>query len=217
MSALPRLHLVTDDVVLADRAFPELLDRVLERCGAVAALHLRGHHTTGARLTAIGDAAAAAVLRHGAWLLVNDRIDVARAVRANGVMLGARSLGPAEARALLGAGARIGASVHAAAEAVQAEVEGADFVMLGTIWATASHPGRAGAGTALVRDTAARSTLPVIAIGGITPERLAESAAAGAHGVAVLSGIWRAADPAAAAGDYADGVQRTWPEEGGMQ
>src|SRR5690606_27223636 len=111
LSALPRLHLVTDDVVLADRAFPELLERVLDGCGAVAALHLRGHHTAAARLTSIGDAAAAAALRHGAWLLVNDRIDVARAVRANGVMLGARSLGPADARALLGAGARIGASV----------------------------------------------------------------------------------------------------------
>lgn len=217
MRTLPRLHLVTDDGVLADPVFPDMLERVLECCGAIAALHVRGHETSGARITAAADAASAAALRHGAWLLVNDRIDVALAVRANGVLLGARSLAVSDARALLGAGAPIGSSVHAAAEAVQAEVEGADWLMLGTIWETVSHPGRAGAGASLVRNIAALTALPVIAIGGVTPARVKEAAAAGAHGVAVLGGIWRAADPVAAAAEYAGSVRRAWPADSGVE
>jgi thiamine-phosphate diphosphorylase len=134
-------------------------------------------------------------------------------VRANGVQLGARSLAVSDARALLGAGARIGRSVHGVEEAVGAEADGADFALLGTIFESASHPGRAAAGPSLVSDAVAGAALPVIAIGGITPERVAAVAAAGAHGVAVLGGVWRAADPAAAAAMYADAVMSAWTQD----
>lgn len=211
--SLPRLHLVTDDAVLADASFPETADHVLARCGSGLALHLRGHGTTGAKLHALGEHLAASTLRHGAWLIVNDRIDIARAVRANGVQLGERSLAVADARALLGAGARIGCSVHGPAEAQQVQADGADFVVLGTIYETASHAGRRAAGVELVERTAARTSLPIIAIGGITPERVKAVARAGAYGVAVLSGVWRAADPAAAAETYARSVREAWQQE----
>ncbi|MGH7464127.1 MAG: thiamine phosphate synthase, partial [Longimicrobiales bacterium] len=84
MNLLPRLHLVTDDAVLADAGFPELAEAVLDSCGRRAALHVRGHRTTGARLYALGERLRAAALRTGAWLLVNDRVDIALALRANG-------------------------------------------------------------------------------------------------------------------------------------
>lgn len=208
--SLPRLHLVTDDAVLADPAFETAAAAVLESCGPCAALHVRGPQITGARLHAIADRLQAVALRTGAWLIVNDRIDVAMAVRANGVQLGARSLAVTDARALLGAGAHIGRSVHDPADAVQAETDGADFVVLGTIYETASHAGRAPAGTQLVRATVDRTVLPVIAIGGITPERIAEIQAAGAYGAAVLGGVWRAGDPAAAAADYVAATGSAW-------
>ncbi|MBR9990832.1 MAG: thiamine phosphate synthase [Gemmatimonadetes bacterium] len=211
MNALPRLHFVTDDAVLADRAFPDVAERVLECCGRSAALHVRGHATSGARMHAVAQRLQAAALRTGAWLLVNDRLDIARAVRANGVQLGAQSLAVADARALLGAGARIGRSVHGAAEALEAEADGADFVLLGTIFASASHMGRAGAGVGLVQDTVGRTTLPVLAIGGITNARVADVAAAGAYGVAVLGGVWRDDDPVRAAAAYAGTVNSVWP------
>jgi thiamine-phosphate diphosphorylase len=214
LSPLPRLHLVTDDAVLADAAFADAAESVLECCGRLAALHVRGHATSGARLHAIADRLQTAALRTGAWLLVNDRVDVAMAVRANGVQLGSRSLPVADARALLGAGARIGCSVHGAAEALQAESDGADFVVLGTIFESASHAGRAAAGTRLVRDTASRTLLPVLAIGGMTPDRLADVAGAGAHGAAVLGGVWRAGDPASAAAEYAEAVRSAWHQNG---
>lgn len=211
---LPRLHLVTDDAVLAEPEFGAVAERVLDVCGRTAALHVRGHAATGARLHAIAERLQTVALRTGAWLLVNDRVDIARAVRANGVQLGRRSLAVADARALLGTGARIGLSVHEVAEALDAEADGADFVVLGTIYESASHPGSATGGTELIRRCAARTVLPIIAIGGMTSSRIVDVAAAGAHGAAALGGIWRADDPAVAAAEYVAAVRAAWPAEG---
>ena len=213
MKPLPRLHLVTDDAVLANDDFTGVAEAVLDRCRGIAALHVRGPATGGARLHAIAARMQAAALSTGAALFVNDRIDIAMAVRAHGVQLGSRSLSVRDARALLGASALIGSSVHGATEAVEAEREGADFVVLGTIFESASHGGRPGAGIALIRDTAQRAALPIVAIGGITPARVTEVAGAGAHGVAILGGVWHAADPLAAVDEYADRVWRAWQQD----
>jgi thiamine-phosphate pyrophosphorylase len=209
----PRLHLVTDDSVLATNSFVNVAEAVLACCGRQAAVHARGHATSGERLHAIGDLLAGTCLRTGSWLLVNDRIDVAMAVRANGVQLGARSLPVPRARLLLGPGARIGYSAHGALEAAQAVVDGADFVLMGTIYGSASHPGSVPAGIEALRDCAARAGAPVLAIGGISPDRVGRVAAAGAHGVAVLGGVWHAADPVAAAAEYVAAVRAAWPDE----
>ncbi|HXE56604.1 MAG TPA: thiamine phosphate synthase, partial [Gemmatimonadales bacterium] len=132
-----------------------------------------------------------------ASVLVNARPDVARAVGAQGVQLGRDDLAPAEARAVLGPG-WIGASVHSIAEAEAAAAEGADFLLVGAIYPTASHPGRAPAGIGLVRAAAALGK-PVIAIGGVTAERTAELRDAGAYGAAAIRALWSADDPARAA------------------
>lgn len=210
--ALPRLHLVTDDGTLADACFVAVAEEVLARCGPDVALHLRGHGTPGARLFELGERLSAAALRSGSWLLVNDRVDVAMAVRSNGVQLGASSLPVREARALLGTGARIGYSAHGPLEVEQARGDGADFVLLGTIYASASHPGRGAAGLDMLQVAAGRAALPVVAIGGITPERVEAVQAAGAWGVAVLSGVWQARDPGAAAAAYQAALQVARPE-----
>jgi thiamine-phosphate diphosphorylase len=199
---LPRLHLVTDDAVLADPAFSATAEAVLAVCGPAAALHLRGHATAAATRYRIGADLSAAALRTGSWLLINDRVDIAMAVRANGVQLGAASMPIADARLLLGAGAGIGYSAHGALEALEAETDGADFILAGTIYGSGSHPGREPAGPGRIEACVARVALPVLAIGGITPGRVAAVVAAGAHGVAVLGGVWHADDATAAAADY---------------
>jgi len=204
---LPRLHVVTDDEVLAEPDFAGRAEAVLAAGGPALALHLRGHATSAAVRHALGMRLAGAALASGAWLLVNDRIDIAMTVRANGVQLGAASLSVPDARLLLGAGARIGYSAHAVAECAQAAADGADFVVVGTIWGSASHPDRAPAGTALLRECAEHTPRPVIAIGGVTPARVAEAAHAGAQGVAVLGGIWTTADAAAAVAEYVASLQ----------
>jgi thiamine-phosphate diphosphorylase len=207
--ALPRLHLVTDDDVLAAPSFPELAEAVLAACGPGAALHLRGHGTAARTLLALGEGLEAAALRTGAWLIVNDRVDIAMAVRATGVQLGARSLPIRDARALLGAGARIGFSAHSAEEALDAAADGADHVLMGTTYASASHPGEAVAGVDALAECVRRAGVPVIAIGGITEARLAEVAATGAHGIAVLGAVWHAPDPAASAGRLLAALRQT--------
>ncbi|MEX0907147.1 MAG: thiamine phosphate synthase [Gemmatimonadota bacterium] len=213
---LPRLHLVTDDGILSAASFSATARSLIEHCGAELALHLRGHATPAARLHAAADTLAAAAAASGATLFVNDRIDIAIAAGTD-VQLGARSLPPAAARALIGAGACIGYSAHAVAEAIRAAEDGADFVIVGTIWSSASHVGRAPAGVDVARECAGAAGVPVLGIGGVTPDRMNELAAAGAHGAAVLSGVWRAADPAAAALEYVAAARSAWTAGRGQQ
>jgi thiamine-phosphate pyrophosphorylase len=138
----------------------------------------------------------------GAALLVNDRVDVALALSADGVQLTRRSLPPREARDLLGPGRLIGVSCHSPAEVREAEDGGADFVVLGPIFET---PSKAPFGppltTAIVRQARAITSLPILAIGGINAVRIPEVMAAGADGVGVISAVMAAPDPGAAAGE----------------
>jgi len=199
---LPRLHLVTDDDVLRRPGFVATARAILAEHGPAVALHLRGHGLTGGELYRIGDELCAVAAESGALLLVNDRIDVALALGSSGAHLGRRSLPVMTARVLLGADRWLGYSAHDPAELPAAAREGADYIVYGTIFPSASHPGEATAGVEGVREAASRATLPIIAIGGMTPERVSRVRAAGAHGVAVLGGVWSAPDPLDAAGAF---------------
>lgn len=202
---LARLHVVTDDAVLRASDFTERAQALLAAHGPALAIHLRGHGLPAAELFGLARDVAFAADAAAAELLVNDRVDVALAAGADGVQLGQRSLPVAAARAVLGADAWVGYSAHGAEEAAQAAADGADFVFVGAVYETASHPDRAPAGPGLVRETAvalAPAGVPVIAIGGITPERVREVLLEGAYGVAVLGGVWHTADPVAAAAEY---------------
>lgn len=199
----PVLHVVTDDDVLAREDFSEAARGVLRAGGARTALHLRGPATPGGRLHALAQALVGPAGEAGALLVVNDRVDLALATGAGGVHLGARSLPVGEARRLLGAGVGVGCSVHDPGEARRAASEGADWLFAGSVHETPSHPGRAPLGlgglAAVCREAGG---VPVVAIGGMTPGRVAEAVAAGARGVAAIRGVWGAADPGAAVGDY---------------
>ncbi|MDX2193170.1 MAG: thiamine phosphate synthase, partial [Gemmatimonadales bacterium] len=137
-------------------------------------------------------------------LVVSGRPDVAALAEADGVQLARGDLRPADARALV-PGALVGASVHSADEARAAAAEGADYLLAGNIHETASHPGRPAAGLALV-EAAARTGLPVIAIGGMTPARAADARQAGAWGVAAIGALWHAPDPHGAALAFLDAL-----------
>jgi thiamine-phosphate pyrophosphorylase len=122
--------------------------------------------------------------------------DIAAATGAHGVQLAAGDLLPVDARRVLPHG-WIGRSVHTFDEAQAAVEEGADFLVLGSIYETPSHPGQMPVGAGMLRDVA-RLGRPVIAIGGVTPERTPELKAAGAYGVAAIRALWYADDPAGA-------------------
>ena len=195
MRPLPRVHAVTDAAVLALPDFG-IRAAAIASIGSSVALHARDRTAGGATLAAAASRLAALARPPEAMVFVSGRPDVAAACGAGGVQLAAGDLAPADARRI--AGGLIGRSVHSADEALAAADEGADFVIAGSVYATASHAGQAALGPAFVT-ACARGGLPVIAIGGITPERAREVREAGAWGVAAISALWHAADPAAAA------------------
>ena len=134
-----------------------------------------------------------------ALLLINERVDVASACSVIGVQLGEEAIPTAAAREILGPEAVIGRSVHSEAGAVQAARDGSDFLIVGTMFASRSHPGEEPAGPSLVRRIVPCCNLPLIGIGGITAENVAEVLHAGASGVAVISSILASPDPRDAA------------------
>jgi thiamine-phosphate diphosphorylase len=193
---LPRLHAVTDASVIAASDFP-VRASAIAAAGSAVALHARDRSAGGAALARVALRLVALARPPEAAVFVNARPDLAQATGAQGLQLGEGDLTPTEARAVFPRG-WIGRSVHSAGEAEQAAAEGANFLMVGSVYPTASHPGRSPGGLALVRDSV-RLGLPVIAIGGIDAARAVEVRDQGAWGVAAISALWRAPDPAAAA------------------
>lgn len=144
-----------------------------------------------------------------ALLVVNDRVDVALAADADGVHLPGHGLPPLAARSLVGE-RLVGRSVHSAGEASEAGEQGADYALLGAIFASRSHPGQPGAGPELIRLARPCCRVPLLGIGGITPENAASVMEAGADGVAVISAILAAPDPAEAAARLCEMVEAAW-------
>lgn len=204
---IPLLHAITDDEILSRPDFAATAAALMDEGGERIAVHVRGPATDGGALYRIAHALAGAAFGSGALLVVNDRVDVALTAGAGAVQLGRRSLPPRDASRILGAEVLLGVSTHSDAEVAEAVAEGAHWVFAGTIYATPSHAEWEPRGPQAV--TGARSVsggVPVLAIGGVTPERVAELAAAGAHGIAAIRGIWDAPDPRSAAGRYLEGL-----------
>lgn len=143
--------------------------------------------------------------RHGALLAVNDRADIAHTAGSDVLHLGQGDLPVPAARAIVGGDVLIGRSTHAEAEVDAAIVEpGVDYFCTGPVWPTPTKPGRHAPGLELVRYAARlRPSRPWFAIGGIDLANLDEVRAAGAERVVVVRAITEAADPAAAAAEFA--------------
>lgn len=193
------LYLITDRKQLP--AGRDLIDTVAAAlAGGVRAVQLREKDLAAAELYPLARELRALTARHGARLLINDRLDVALAAGADGVHLGGHSLPVAGARSILGPDKLIGVSTHHPEEVAAARHNGADFVTFGPVYFTPSKAvyGEP-AGLAPLREICAAAPLPVFALGGITLERLPELHAAGCHRVALISAILAADDPTAAA------------------
>ena len=188
---LPRLHAITDASVARRPDLVAVARALAAAGGAALALHARGpglsglaHHALAVRLAGCPPAR----------LFVNDRLDIALACGAAGVQLGNSSLAPAEARRLC-ADWWIGRSVHDLDEARAAQQAGADYLVLGPVYPTPSHPGGLPVDAATLAAVVGLG-LPVIAIGGVTVERASSLKAAGVYGVAAIRALWDSASPA---------------------
>jgi thiamine-phosphate pyrophosphorylase len=189
------VHAITDGLVLSASEFG-VRAAAIAAAGSAVALHARDRGSSPPRLAAVAARMLTLAGPPEAAVFVNGRPDIAAALGAQGVQLSATDLTPEDARRLL-PGGWIGCSVHTVEQARIALQEGADFLLVGSIYETPSHPGRLAAGLELVRSAASLGR-PVIAVGGVTPERAPELRAAGAYGVAAIRALWQAADPASA-------------------
>jgi thiamine-phosphate pyrophosphorylase len=193
------LYLITDRKQLPPgRDLVETVAAALE--GGVRAVQLREKDLAAAELYPLARELRELTARHGARLLINDRLDVALAVEADGVHLGGHSLPVAVARKILGPGRLIGVSTHRPEEVAAAQRGGADFATFGPVFFT---PSKAAFGEPVgldrLREACSTTTLPVFALGGVTRERLPELRAAGVRGVALITAILAASEPTAAA------------------
>jgi thiamine-phosphate pyrophosphorylase len=146
----------------------------------------------------------------GALLLVNGICRFAATAGADGTHLPEAGANIASARNLMGGGL-VGRSVHSVSSAIGAARDGADYIVAGTVFASLSHPGASASGVDyLLRICTAVAPLPVIAIGGITPETVGGCIAVGAAGVAVLSPIMSAADPETVARRFREELNLAW-------
>ena len=204
---LPCLCLVADtSVVSPDELAPRVSAAV---AGGVGLVQLRAKELPGGRMLSLAEELKRAVDGR-AVLLVNERVDIAIAAAADGVQLGEEALPVTTARRLLTGSALIGRSVHSVDGAADALADGADFLVIGTMFATGSHPGAIPAGPGLMREISGQCSVPLFGIGGITGGNLAEVVNAGASGVAVIRSILSASDPQAAATELKIVLQETW-------
>lgn len=192
-----RLYLITDRIGTGGRSLLDVVTAALR--GGVDAVQLREKDLAARELAELARSLLPLCRQYGARLLINDRVDVALAVEADGVHLPSSSFTCSDARRLLG-DRLIGVSTHSVAEVETAARQDADFVVLGPIYATPSKAAFGPPlGTAALAEAARRVSIPVLAIGGIDAERLREVRQTQAAGVAVVRAICSARDPKAAA------------------
>ena len=203
--ALPRLHVIAGDEELAAPGFRDGLAGLVAVGGRRLAVHLRARGMSAARLYEVAKEAVEVGRTGGTLVVVNDRLDVALAVGADGVHLREDSMGAREVRGVVGEGGRVflvGRSIHAPEQAGALADGGVDYLVLGSVYEPASHPGGRPIGVGAVAAAVATVDVPVMAIGGVGAGKVPKLLALGAHGVVVKSGVWGAEDPARAVTRY---------------
>ncbi len=202
---IPDLYVILDRSAARGRE----LDGVLE--GAIAAgcrmVQLREKEWPSGRLLPLAERLRGRCRAAGVTFIVNDRVDLAVAVEADGVHLGQDDLPPRVARPLLRPGMLLGVSTHSAEQARAAQAARADYVAVGSIFPTATKAGFELVGPGLLRELRPEIRVPLIAIGGITAANVGEAIRAGADGVAVISAVCGAPDPEAASRRLLDAIR----------
>jgi thiazole tautomerase (transcriptional regulator TenI) len=202
---IPQLHLISSREVCPIDRLPDVARAAVD--GGVDAVHLREPWLDDAELESLAQQTRQALNGSDARLLINSNVAVAVAALADGVHFPERHADMVgAARALFSYDVLIGVSIHSPESAVEAQKSGADYVIAGHVFETASKSGQAGRGISFVESVCSAVSIPVIAIGGMTPENTGSVLRAGAYGIAVLSGILAAEDPHSMARQFAASI-----------
>lgn len=192
------LYLITDRKQVAGGDLCLALEGALR--GGVRAVQLREKDLNSRELFDLACRLRGLTSRYGAKLLINDRLDIAMAVGADGVHLGESSMPVERVREIAGDGMFIGVSCHCLSGAVAAREGGADFITFSPVYHTPSKAGYGDpVGTERLAEACRLLRMPVFALGGIKPENVRAVMGHGAHGIALISAILAAQDPEAAA------------------
>ena len=200
----PRLYVILDRSVAGGRDLDAILAGALD--GGAEMIQLREKTWPSGTLFPLAQRLRARCRAASVPFIVNDRVDLAVAVDADGVHLGQDDLPPAAARALLKPGMILGLSTHSVEQAKAAQAAGADYVAVGSMFPTATKPEFRLVGPALARQVRPVVRVPLIGIGGITPDNVGDVIAAGVDGVAVISAVCAAPDPRAAARSFVGAI-----------
>ncbi len=198
---IPVVHAVTTDEIVNRPDFIDTACAIMRVLGARGALHLRASRLSGTRLQSLAEGLAAAQALTDAWLVVNDRVDIALIAGARGAQLTSRSLTTGDAR-LVAPRLAIGASIHDAEEGRLAIAAGADWLVASRATAGAARAAEGVRRPAWMPALARSTSVPIIAIGGVQVAHVAALRASGIHGLAVIRGIWDASNAEQAASDY---------------
>jgi thiamine-phosphate pyrophosphorylase len=207
------LYVVTDRQLTSGRSLRWVVEAALQ--GGARAFQLREKDLPPRELYPLALEMRQLTQTYGARLLINDRVDVALAVNADGVHLTTTSLPASIARRVLGPEPLIGVSTHTLAEAQAAAEEGADFLVFGPVFFTPSKaPYGQPVGLDALRAVRAAVKLPMLAIGGVKKANIDQVVAAGADGIAVISAIIGADDPTAASQELLATLRSRRPKTG---
>lgn len=189
-SALPPTYLVTPEPPADGRSadFIAHLERALE--AGIRLVQLRAKTLTAPQYASLAEQALACCRRHGARLLLNAPPDVAQALEADGVHLTSARLMACLCRPLP-SGLLVSAACHDSRQVLHASRIGADLLTISPVLPTATHTAAEPLGWPRFRELAALTSIPVYALGGMTPDTLTEARAAGAHGIAAIRSLWR--------------------------
>lgn len=192
------LYVLTDRVI-SGRPHEEQAEAAIR--GGATAVQLREKALPAGDVVAVGRRIAVICRRFGTVFIVNDRADIAAECGADGVHVGPDDVSIPSARKIVGAGRIVGASAGTIEEAQRAQALGADYLGVGSVFATSTKPDAGEPlGVARLGEIVRAVTIPVVAIGGITADNAAEVVRAGAAGIAVIAAVVGQEDIAAAAG-----------------
>jgi thiamine-phosphate pyrophosphorylase len=199
------LYVILDRAAARDRDLVDVLEATI--AGGCRMVQLREKEWPPGRLWPLAERVRGRCRAAGVTFIVNDRVDLALAVDADGVHLGQEDLPADRARSLLRPGMILGLSTHSVAQARAARANGADYIAVGSMFPTPTKPDFDLVGPDLIQKIRREIPLPLIGIGGITHDNVAEVIRAGADGVAVISAVCAAADPEAATRRFLDRIR----------
>jgi thiamine-phosphate pyrophosphorylase len=201
-----RLLLVTDRNQTGGRSLPSVIRQAVS--AGLPAVQLRERDLSTHELLPLAQEIQSITTSHTVPLIINDRVDLMMALNLDGVHLRSDSLPPLSVRHLIGSRRLIGASTHSVDDVRRANQGSADYVVFGPIFDTPSKRSYGPSlGLDLLADVCRRSSIPVLAIGGITCERVRDVRRAGAHGIAVIGALLTRHDIGEAVREFRDALE----------